>query len=52
MTVIEKEKVRQMRLESITFAQIASGLGLSINTVKSYCRRNALPVGGVDSAPK
>jgi len=36
----------------IIFAQIASGLGLSINTVKSYCRRNALPVGGVDSAPK
>lgn len=51
MTGIEKERVRQMRLEGISHSQIASGLGLSVNTVKSYCRRNALPVGGVDSAP-
>lgn len=52
MTRIEKERVRQMRLEGISHSQIASGLGLSVNTVKSYCRRNNLPGGGIAFAPK
>ena len=51
MTGIEKEIVHQMRLEDNSHSQIASSLGISINTIKSYCRRNNLLVGGVDYVP-
>jgi uncharacterized protein YjcR len=51
MTGIEKEIVHQMRLEGNSHSQIASSLGISINTIKSYCRRNNLLVGGVDYVP-
>ena len=36
MTGIEKEIVHQMRLEGNSHSQIASSLGISINTIKSY----------------
>ena len=45
MTYQEKEKIRNLRGEGISYSQIADTLGISQNTVKSFCRRNNL--GGV-----
>jgi len=40
MTTIQKQRISELRGEGITYAAIAIDLGLSENTVKSYCRRN------------
>ncbi len=45
MTYQQKEKIKQMRGEGISYSKIAATLGISENTVKSFCRRNNL--GGV-----
>lgn len=42
MTGEQKQKVQDMRLQGAAYSQIADTLGLSVNTVKSYCRRNNL----------
>ena len=42
MTDAEKEKVRFWRCEGHSYSVIAARLGISENTVKSYCRRNHL----------
>lgn len=42
MTDLEKQKVRLWRSEGLGYGAIANRLGLSENTVKSYCRRNGL----------
>ena len=42
MTTDQKKKIYQMRLEGQSYTQIASALGISKNTIKSYCRRNNL----------
>ena len=44
MTSLQKEQVRRMRREGISYSKIAESLGLSENTVKSYCKRNNLRV--------
>jgi len=41
----QKETVHRMREEGQSYTKIADLLGISENTVKSYCRRNSL--GGV-----
>lgn len=41
----QKEAIRQLRAEGQSYTKIADTLGISENTVKSYCRRNNL--GGV-----
>ena len=41
----QKEAIQKLRLEGQSYTKIASVLGISENTVKSYCRRNKL--GGV-----
>lgn len=41
----QKEAIRQLRQAGQSYAKIADLLGISENTVKSYCRRNEL--GGV-----
>lgn len=38
----EKLKIRKMRSQGETYARIAEIIGLSMNTVKSFCRRNEL----------
>ena len=40
MTNPQKEKIALMRSEGASCAQIAEALGLSTNTIKSYCQRN------------
>lgn len=42
MTKAQKESLRFLRLEGCGYATIANTLGVSVNTVKSYCRRNNL----------
>jgi len=38
----QKQKIEYMRGMGESYAAIADALGISINTVKSYCRRNGL----------
>lgn len=47
MTGDEKQKVRLMRQQGVGYAQIAASLDISLNTVKSFCRRNNLQSGVV-----
>jgi len=42
MTTTQKDSIRQMRLQNISYAEIANKLGLPTNTIKSYCLRNGL----------
>lgn len=42
MTSEQKQKIQQMRHEGQSYMQIASTLGISENTIKSYCRRNGI----------
>ena len=42
MTIIQKRKVVYLREKGESYAAIASAIGASENTVKSYCRRNGL----------
>lgn len=38
----QKEKIRQLRMKGVGYTGIANELGLSKETVKSFCRRNGL----------
>jgi len=38
----QKKKIEYMRGMGESYAAIADALGISVNTVKSYCRRNGL----------
>jgi len=40
MTLFQKEQISHMRCEGVGYTKIANSLGLSENTIKSYCRRN------------
>ncbi|MBQ8233144.1 MAG: helix-turn-helix domain-containing protein [Lachnospiraceae bacterium] len=42
MTNKDKEKIRYWRKEGLGYGKIAARLGISENTVKSFCRRNDL----------
>ena len=42
MTLFQKEQVERMRSEGKSYSKIAACLGLSENTIKSYCQRNNL----------
>jgi IS30 family transposase len=39
MTIHEKQGILELRNKGLTYRQIGQRLGLSINTVKSFCRR-------------
>lgn len=43
MTNEQKETLVRLRLEGFGYSSIAKAVGLSVNTVKSNCRRNNLP---------
>ena len=40
MTESQKSQIKTLRKEGLSFGNIASTLNLSVNTVKSFCRRN------------
>jgi endogenous inhibitor of DNA gyrase (YacG/DUF329 family) len=42
MTQLQKERIVLLRNKGIGYGSIATELNLSLNTVKSYCRRNNL----------
>ena len=44
MTKIQKQRIEVLRRQGAAYSQIADTLGLSMNTVKSFCRRNNLVV--------
>ena len=43
MTTQEKKKINYLRAKGMSLANIAITLDISINTIKSYCRRNSVP---------
>jgi len=47
MTALQKERIALMRGKGYSYAGIAAALGISENTVKSYCRRNNLGAGHI-----
>ena len=48
MNNLQKEQIVILRANGESYSKIADVLGISINTIKSFCRRNNL--GGVASA--
>lgn len=42
MTQQQKEKIIKMRRDGFSYSRISTSLGISENTVKSFCRRNNL----------
>jgi endogenous inhibitor of DNA gyrase (YacG/DUF329 family) len=49
MNNLQKEQIVILRANGESYSKIADALGISVNTVKSFCRRNNL--GGVASKP-
>lgn len=46
MTSEQKEKITRFRRQGLGYADIGRELGISKDTVKSFCRRNGLMVSG------
>ena len=42
MDAKQKEEIAHLRMQGMTYEQVATQLQLSVNTVKSYCQRNRL----------
>ena len=42
MTDIQRTRIKELRRDGFSYSRIAATLGLSENTVKSFCRRNNL----------
>lgn len=42
MTALEKQRIREMRYNKRSYAEIADAMNLPVNTVKTFCRRNQL----------
>ena len=51
VTQQQKEQISKLRANGASFGKIASTLGISINTIKSYCKRNPI-LSEVVPAPK
>ena len=43
MTKEEKNRIADLREQGLGYTKIAQVLGISVNTIKSYCRRNPSP---------
>lgn len=52
MTELQKQKIISLRRQGIGYLKIAQELGISQNTVKSYCRRNNLTKTDEITEPK
>ena len=46
MTNGEKMLIAQQRRQGVGYTEIARKLGMSVNTVKSYCQRNGIKPAG------
>ena len=42
MTLEQKNQITRMRENNLGYAYIANEMGISVNTIKAYCRRNDL----------
>ena len=42
MTQSEKYQIEIFRIQGIGYTEIAKRMGISVNSIKTYCRRNAL----------
>lgn len=42
MNLEEKEKIKELREEGLGYKKISNELGISVNTIKSFCRNNNL----------
>ena len=42
MNILQKQQIIELRGKGTTYSNIAAELGISENTVKSYCRRNGI----------
>ena len=51
MTALQKERIKQLRAKGESYAAIATALGISENTVKSFCRRNNLGADCIAEQP-
>ena len=49
MNDTQRQQVRKLRAEGYSYSKVAQALGLSENTIKTFCRRNGL--GGVVESP-
>ncbi len=52
MTDVEKKQIREYRKNGMGYKQIASLLNLSVNTIKTFCRRNNLTEEGMKPETK
>lgn len=43
MTDAQKQNIQLLRGQGLPFSRVAQEVGLSVNTVKSFCRRNGVP---------
>ena len=51
MTEEQKTKIQQLRQRGMGYIRIAQALGISENTIKSFCRRNRLAGDAVPTLP-
>ena len=49
MNAQQKTEIASLRSQGFGYAKIAQALGISQNTVKSYCRRNNIGAGSVSA---
>lgn len=50
MTDLQKDQIRTLRSQGYGYKKIGHLMGLSVNTIKTYCKRNALS-GAVANQP-
>ena len=50
MNIQQKTEIASLRSKGFGYTKIAQALGLSKNTVKSYCKRNNLSAAALESA--
>ena len=49
MNDTQRQQIEKLRAEGLSYGKISDALGLSTNTIKTYCRRHGL--GGVVATP-
>ena len=52
MTNEEKRTIADLRTQGLGYTKIAQNLGMSVNTIKSYCRRNLSGLNASDDHAK